>query len=505
MSTIDQPARASTPVSECSCDLHEPKAPARELPLPPTWHPPPEVPTVRYRRLPEVAPDLDEEATEPGPPPMAAAGPTPHWTSPRRVSRRSFTAGLGAALLAAPFLGLLTRSRKAGAATGARAKRLVVFFTPNGTVPARWRPTGTETSWSFPAGSILEPLAAHRQKLVVVDGLQFVGANNHEGGMGAMLTGSGASGDESRGMSVDQYVAAAIGGATRLRSLELGVQTSAWGGSVQTRMSYAGAGQYAPPDDSPRGVYSRLYGDAMPGGADVAVARRQSVLDAVKGDLGELRSHLGGEEQHKLDQHLTSLRELERSLGGGTCSGGTPVADVAIHANDNFPAIGRAQMDLLVASLACGATNVASIQWAHTVTPVVFTWLGLTEGHHGLSHMDDGNAAGVAAFVQAERWFATQFGYLLDKLAAAPDPEGGGSLLDTTLVVWAKEMGDSRAHVCTDVPFVVAGGGAFTPGRYLRTSGAPHARLLVSICQAMGLTNNSFGTAAAGTGPLAGL
>jgi hypothetical protein len=423
----------------------------------------------------------------------------------RLVSRRGFTAGLGAALLAAPFVGLLSRTRRAGAATGTHAKRLVVFFSPNGTVPARWRPTGSETAFSFPAGSILEPLAAHRERLVVVEGLQFVGANNHEGGMAAMLTGSGSAGDESRGMSVDQYVAAAIGGTTRLRSLELGVQTSAWGGSVQTRMSYSGAGQFAPPDDSPRGVYSRLYGDAMPGGADVVLARRQSVLDAVKGDLGDLRTRLGTEEQHKLDQHMTSLRELERVLGGGSCSGGTPVADLPIHANDNFPAIGKTQMDLLVASLACGATNVASIQWAHTVAPTVFTWLGQSEGHHGLSHMDDGNTAGVAAFVLAERWFATQFAYLLDKLAAAPDPEGGGSLLDTTLVVWAKEMGDSRAHVCTEVPFVLAGGGGFTPGRYLRTGGAAHAKLLVSICQAMGLVNTTFGNPAAGSGPLAGL
>lgn len=414
-------------------------------------------------------------------------------------------AGMGATLLAAPFLGLLTRPRRARAATGVRAKRLVVFFTPNGTVPARWRPSGSETSFSFPAGSILEPLAAHRQRLVVIDGLQFVGANNHEGGMAAMLTGSGSAGDESRGMSVDQFVAAAIGGTTRLRSLELGVQTSAWGGSVQTRMSYRGAGQFAPPDDSPRGVYARLYGDAMPGGADRVLARRQSVLDAVKGDLGQLRGRIGNEAQHKLDQHLTSLRELERALGGGSCSGGTPVADLPIHANDNFPAIGKTQMDLLVASLACGATNVASIQWAHTVAPTVFTWIGQSEGHHALSHMDDGNTAGVAAFVAAERWFATQFGYLLDKLAAAPDPEGGGSLLDTTLVVWAKEMGDARAHVCTEVPFVLAGGGAFTPGRYLRVNGAAHARLLVSICHAMGLSNTTFGNPAAGAGPLAGL
>jgi hypothetical protein len=430
---------------------------------------------------------------------------SPPSSPPRRtVSRRGFLAGLGLTAVAAPFVRMVTDVPRARAAAGATAKRLVVVFTPNGTIPARWRPTGSGATFSFPAGSILEPLAAQRERLIVIDGLEFVGATNHEGGMAAMLTGSGDAASASRGMSVDQYVAAAIGGATRLRSLELGVETSAWGGSVQTRMSYSGAGQYAPPDDSPRSVYARLYGDAAPGGAPATLARRQSVLDAIKGDLGELRTRLGTEEAHKLDQHLTSLRELERGLGGGTCSGGMTVPDVPIHDNASFPIIGKAQMDLLVAALACGATNVASLQWAHTVSPHVLTWAGVADAHHALSHMDDGNAAGVAAFVAAERWFASQFGYLVDKLAATPDPVGG-TLLDSTLVVWAKEMGDSRAHVCTDVPFVLAGGGVFTPGRYLRTGGASHARLLVSICQAMGLSTTTFGNPQTGSGPLAGL
>ena len=421
---------------------------------------------------------------------------------PRRVSRRAFTTGLGAALIAAPFVRALLRPRAAAAATPT-ARRLVVFFSPNGTNPARWRPSGGETAFSFPAGSILEPLAELRTRVVVVEGLQFIGATNHEGGMQAMLTAQGNAGDPSRGMSLDQFVAASLGGDTRLRSLELGVQTSAWGGSVQTRMSYTAPGQFAPPDDNPRGVYARLYGDLAPGGVDAALARRKSVLDAVKGDLADLRGQVGREQAAKLDLHLDSLREVERGLGASTCDGGVPVPDLAIHDNDRFPAIGRVQMDLLVAALACGATRVASIQWAHTVAPQVFTWLGLSDGHHALSHNDDNNVAGAAAFVKAERWFAEQFGYLVGKLAATPDPEGG-TLLDSTVVLWAKEMGDSRLHACTEVPFVLAGAG-FRPGRYLRTGGAPHGRLLVSICHALGLPVPSFGNPAAGDGPLAGL
>jgi hypothetical protein len=224
----------------------------------------------------------------------------------------------------------------------------------------------------------------------------------------------------------------------------------------------------------------------------------------VKGDLADLRARLGTEEARKLDQHLASVRELERSMGITACSGGTPPASLAKDQNDNFPAIGTAQLDLLVAALACGATNVASLQWSFTVSPVVFSWLGISDQHHTLSHVGDGDTAGVARFVDCERWFAARFASLLEKLAATPDP-AGGTLLDTTLVVWAKEMGEARLHNCIDVPFVLGGGGVFTGGRYLDTKGAAHAQLLVSICHAMGLTNTTFGPAAAGTGPLAGL
>lgn len=428
------------------------------------------------------------------------------------MSRRAFTAGLGATLLAAPFVELLAPRR--AYAAGGRAKRLVVVFNPNGTVPARWRPSGTGTSFTFPAGSILEPLTKHRSQLVVIDGLQFTKASNHEGGMVAMLTGNGRATDESRGMSVDQFVAAGIGGSTRLRSLELGVQTSAWGAGAQTRMAYSAPGVYAPPDDDPRSVFGRVFtgGSTPPIADDPLVKRRRSALDAVKGDLADLRGRIGVEERLKLDQHLSSIRELERSLGldtgSGTpavaCTGGTAPAAIDTQANPNMPALGKSQMDLLVAALACGATNVASLQWAFTVAPHVLSWLAVSDSHHGLSHCGDGDTTGVGNFVACERWFAEQFSYLLDRLAATPDP-AGGTLLDSTLVLWAKEMGDARLHVCTDVPMVLAGGGAFTLGRSLAAGGASHVHLLVSICQAMGLANTTFGNPDFGSGPLAGL
>jgi hypothetical protein len=430
-----------------------------------------------------------------------------------KLSRRKFQFGLGASLLAAPFLSLL-RGATARAAEAGRAGRLILFFTPNGTVHRHWRPSGSGTSFSFPAGSILEPLQDHKSDLVICDGLDFYGADNHEGGMAAMLTGGGGAGTASGGFSVDQYVASRIGGDTRFASLELGVQTSAWGGNVQTRMSYRGPGVYAPPDDSPQGVYGRLFGDVVgdPGQVDARLRARQSVLDLVGGELEALGSAVGAEEKLKLDAHLESVREVERSLGGGggsagTCGAPVPGADLAPYDNDSFPAVGKAQMDLLVAAMACGQTRVASIQWSHTVGPPVFSWLGISEGHHSLSHMDDSNTAGVAQFVAAERWFAEQFAYLLGKLAETPEPDGSGSMLQSSLVVWCKELGDSRLHSCKGVPFVLAGqaGGMLETGRYLEFDAAPHTKLLVSICHAMGLDNGTFGDPSYGTGPLPGL
>ena len=108
-------------------------------------------------------------------------------------------------------------------------------------------------------------------------------------------------------------------------------------------------------------------------------------------------------------------------------------------------------------------------------------------------HVCGVRAAGVADFVAAERWLSRQFATFLDMLAETPDAAGDGSLLDTSTVVWCKELGDGRLHDYRSVPFVLAGGGHFAPGRYIDCGGQPHQKLLVSLCHAMGLSNETFG------------
>jgi len=400
-------------------------------------------------------------------------------------TRRDLMRWGAAGLLAAPFARMLTPS--AHAAELGSAKRLLVFFTPNGTVHRHWRPTSGGSGLVFPSGSILEPLQPHADDLLVLE-TDFNVGDNHEGGMSNMLT---AGGDT----SLDQVVADAIGQGTKFRSLELGALTSAWGGSNQTRMCYR-EGSFVTPDDDPASVWTRMFGDL---GDTTGLERRQSILDFARDDLARLSSRLGAAERARLDAHLTALEEVEKSLSTtGTCE--EPGVLVAPSASDNdaFPDIARAQIDLAVQALACDMTRVATLQLSHTVGPVVFTWLGESEGHHSLSHIDDSNTAGIDSFVACERWFAEQFAYLLAQLKALPDPDTGGTLLDSTVVLWAQELGDGRMHQCVDVPWVIAGGGDFfTTGRHLDLD-ETHDAVLTSIANAVGLDIDTFGVGTSG-------
>jgi hypothetical protein len=423
------------------------------------------------------------------------------------INRRNFNFGLGAALVAAPFIRFLEGSARA-AGIGDAAKRLVIFFSPNGTVHKHWRPTGSGADYGFAAGSILEPLTDYKKDITVIDGIDFHGVANHEPGMSAMLTGGSGAGSLTGGMSVDQYIAKSLGQGMKFASLELGAQTSAWGASNQTRMSYSAPGAYVPPDDNPKSVFERMFGEigASDSAKIKAFNRRKSILDRVAAELKGLKKVAGKQEQIKLDAHLSALEQVENGLKSGdtSCGDGVSVLEMNPQVNDNFEHVVPAQIDLLVTALSCGMTNVASMQVSHTVGPPVFSWLGLSDGHHSLSHKGDTDTAGVADFVKAERWISEQFAYLLQKLKSLPEPTGDGTMLDHTAVLWAQEMGDGRMHDCLSVPFVVAGG-PFKTGKYLKYNGEPHQKLLVSVCHAMGLNNPTFGSPGYGTGPLEGL
>ena len=424
------------------------------------------------------------------------------------ISRRRLLASALAGTIAAPFLRIYNNRAFAQPTMG--PKRLMIFFSPDGMVPSLWRPPSNGTNFEILENQIMAPLRPHKDDLIVLDGIDFLTGNNHEGGMAAMLTNG--NGGVTNGSSVDQVIANHIGAEDRFKSLEFGILTDPWGASIQTRMCYAESGQFIHPDADPRSMYRRMFGGINQDeqALENLRLRRRSVLDLITNDLNDLHGRLGQIERQKLEKHLDAIRTVERSLFPeqmGACQ--TPTAPGRMNKDDYaaVPQITRSQIDLAVTALACDMTKVTTVQLSHTVSPVVFSWVGNTDGHHSLSHTPDGDAAGLSQLLAADQWCAEQFGYMIQKLKDTPSPDNDGTLFDDTLCIWVRELGDSRLHVCESVPFVIAGsaGGRFQTGRYLNYGGVSHSQLLVSLCQAFGLGLNTFGDPSTGEGPLGGL
>jgi hypothetical protein len=276
-------------------------------------------------------------------------------------------------------------------------------------------------------------------------------------------------------------------------------------------MVYAGSDQPIAPMEDPVQVYDRLFADLGVSQEDLARKRAQrgSVLDYVGGRLTKLRDAVGSEDRQKLDAHLQAVRDIEQQLGAGqldaTCA--QPVAPAAMNYrnNDGFPAAVKVQTDLLTRAFACDLTRVATLQWSRSVSGTRHTWAGVSEGHHDLSHEGDSNADAVEKITKVNVWLTEQFAYLLQQLKSVP--EGTGTMLDNTLVLWVNELGRGNSHSRTRIPFVLAGkaGGALRTGRFLQYSDDSHSNLLVSVCQLMGVDTETFGNPDYCSGPLRNL
>ena len=471
----------------------------------------------------------------------------PRTPRPFGFSRRNLLRGLGAGAALSPLLPLLNASGQ----EMVFPKRLLLFFSPDGTASiddngaiVDWKPQGTETAFTFHAiHSALEP---YKAKIVVPWGMRmsaggagqehafgmsglWSGATLHPPGAGADFDGgNGNRTGWGSGPSVDQLVAAASGAAcpyqrpptdamqeTPYRTLELGVQCMA--PHSMHRMIYKGDNQPIHPETNPRAVFDRLFGMPidMPttpdAGASQATARRRAQLTTLMSQVERLRTRVGTEEYVKIDAHLEGLRVLERRLNTTTTPGTTgctppttaPTANTSTTRENSstFRAECTAMMDLVTSAFACDLTRVASVQLSRGFSNIVLDWVGMTQGHHTVSHLDGDHRTELQAI---DQWYGTQFAYMLSKLDSVR--EGNGTMLDNTLVVWGREMG-TTSHKMQPVNLIMAGGarGGLRTGRFIDRNREPHAKLLVSIAQIMGLDVNGIGDRDANSGPLAGL
>jgi hypothetical protein len=441
------------------------------------------------------------------------------------MKRRTFLAGSAAATIALPFFRLL---RGAGAhAAGDRARRLIVFYFPDGVPgpsangdPSQWHAGGPAGSPQLPA--LLEPIAPYADRCVFFRGLSMgpTDSGSHPGGAKKLLTAV----DGGGGISIDRYLADTVGADRPFRHLYLGAMANADGASGDKHISYVSPGSTVAPDDDPVHAFGRLFGDGAVGpGGGTGDPRTLGIIDAARGDLDDLRARLGTLEKTKLDLHLEALRELEQRVGGGGGGGGTcdepflgadGIDATSLYQPERFPDILRAQIDVLVQAMACELTRVGVIQGSHHTSELIMSRFPGTEMHdpgfdmrsHQASHY--GPAHDLARrefrdFVAQRRWWLEQFAYLLASLDQRP--EGDGTMLDYSLVLLCTEVCDGNLHSHDDMPFILAGGGGGTinTGRLLELGYHRHADLLVTLARAMGADLQQFGQAS--SGPLPGL
>ena len=443
-------------------------------------------------------------------------------------SRRRFLRGLGGVVVGTPLLTSLG-GRARAAEPVAPPKRCVFVFTPCGVdVDSRIASVGATES-EFSLGPGLAALAPFQDKLIVVDGLQLSTSSEgpggaHQLGIGHLLTGMPLLSGElfspfddgdlvvgwGGGISVDQRLASVIGGSTWLRSLELGVQTlKAPVLTVASALSYRGANQPVAAEDDPHQAFARLFGTGGTAGASLADlrAKRLSVLDAVKSEFDALQAQVGAEDALRLEAHGDFVRDLELRLQDNIaptdCQVPPPVGLSNPYDPAAFGLVGSVQMDLLTAALACDLTRVATVQWSFAGSEHVFSDFGTTDGHHTLTHQIQTSDV-LGTRVEIEAWYAARVADLVNRLAFTP--EGDGSLLDNTLIVWVNEMADPTPHFYSPMPVVLIGGqGQLQTGRLVDTAGASMNDLHLTVLHAMGVPDATFGLEGHSTGPIAAL
>ena len=425
----------------------------------------------------------------------------------KSLPRRQFIRDIGLSASALPFVIGLPSLFAESAGSDRRKQRLVIMFSPNGTLPDLFWPD--ETGRDFHLKSILKPLDAYKEQMLVLNGVNNRvrgDGDNHMRGMSCLLTGaelnpgniqggSHTPAGWSSGISIDQQIKNHLQShpesRTRFGSLEFGVavpnRADPW-----TRMCYADSNKPVAPIDDPYQMLGKLYGQ-MKDKASVV-----SVLDDVRDDLKRISTKLSPEDRDMLDQHMTLVREMERELETTTndeLEHAEPELDPNIElVNDNTPQISRMQIDLLVNSLANDMTRVATLQFMRSVGQARMRWLGIEDGHHGLSHEPDENKEAHDKLHRINTWFANELAYLTKRLADTPEPGGDGTMLDNTTIVWVNELGKGNSHTLNNIPFVLVGGGCgFNMGRSLQLGGVAHNRLWLAIARAMGNEIDTFG------------
>jgi hypothetical protein len=403
----------------------------------------------------------------------------------KSLSRRIFLRGAGAAV-ALPFLDAMVPAAKAATAV---AHRMGFFYVPNGMYLPNFHPVGNGGA-NYAFTPILKALEPYREKINVLSGLSNLGVLSTKDGGGVHTRAAGGwlngvrpkrteGSDLQAGKTIDQYAADKIGNDTSLRSLELTTESNFQVGNCESgySCSYLNCTSWRtdntplPPERDPRAVFQRLFGDGG-SAASRTTQRKQdrSILDSVAEDMKRLEGKLGAGDRRMVSDYLDAVREIETRIQKAEKSNASsplPLAEAPLGIPEQFDEHVSMLMDLQHLAFQGDIVRVSSLQISRELSPRSYPLIGVPEAHHSVSHHQH-DPHNIEQNTKINAYHVSLFARFIDKMAKTPD--GDGSLLDHSILVYGAGMGDGDQHSPIDMPFITAGNGngQLKSGRHIR-------------------------------------
>jgi hypothetical protein len=417
-----------------------------------------------------------------------------HFLTKKHLSRRHFLRGSGG-VIALPLLDAMIPAGVSAQNLTTPRSRLACIYIAHGAVMKYWTPSSDGTGFEFP--QTLKSLEPFRDRLNIISDLRLPAAYGEDASAGANHTRSSATwlttvppGTGPSPTSFDQYVAQHIGQDTPIPSLELSLEE---GSSI----AYRTPNTPLPMEQNPQIVFERLFGDGSTAEERSArLALKQSLLDAVGDDVATLERRLSMADRHRLDRFLEDIREIERRL---QLTASSPVNDLDIPAKPvgapvSFVEHAKLMFDLLALAWQAEITRIATFMVAREVSNRVYSESGINDPFHNLSHHSEVPANIERLSVLNAFHTSTTIGYFLQKLSETPD--GDGTLLDHSLVLYGSGMSNSNQHDHDPLPLLLAGGasGRLQGGRHIRAGlGTPMSNLLAGMFEKLDIAADTFG------------
>jgi hypothetical protein len=437
------------------------------------------------------------------------------------IPRRTVLRGMGA-MIALPFLDAMTPALRAASTTAASGvPRLGFFYVPNGMYLPNFHPTGNGGK-SFELTPILKPLEPLREHITVLSGLSNthvisynegggVHTRAHAGWLNGVLPKRTEGTDITAAKTIDQYAADKLGEGTSLRSLELTTENNFQVGNCENGYSCAYLNSTSwrtattpnPHERDPRVVFQRLFGDGGSVQARLAQMRKdRSILDSVTDSMSRLKKRLGVGDQMMVTDYLDAVREVERRIQKTEDTNMTrplPSVEQPAGVPEEYDEHAKLLMDLLVLAYQGDITRVSCMQIARESSTRTYPSIGVPEGHHPVSHHQN-DPYNIQQNTKINAYHVSLYARLVEKLRAIPD--GDGTLLDHSIMVYGAGMGDGDHHTPYDLPVVVSGGGCgqIAGGRHLKYPlNTPFMNFGVSVLEKVGVPVASLSDS---TGPL---